>query len=147
MEQEKTNILAEDNQIKKNDEKKVNEEQKDGKRNDLVSDKPGRKKWERGRYTSSFEVLRTTRPVKVTKGGRQFSFTSLVLVKDKEKKMVAYAYGKGKDAMTALKKARRKAQEKLISYFPNPPLTIPYQVTVKDGTTKAIPNPKTLGHR
>src|SRR5262249_2230310 len=117
----------------------------DGKRNNSFLDKSGKKQWERERFTSSFEVLKTTRPVKVTKGGRQFSFTSLVLVKDKEKKAVAYARGKGKDAMTALKKARRKAQGKLISYFPNPPRTIPYQITVEDGATKIFLKPTPPG--
>ena len=147
MEKEKINILAEDNQIKKSEEEKVNIENKDGKRNNLVSDEPGKRRQERERYVSSYlrEVLETTRPVKVTKGGRQFSFTSLVLVKDKEKKAVAYAHGKGKDAMTALKKARRKAQEKLISYFPDPPRTIPYQITVKGGATMIFLKPTPPG--
>src|SRR4051812_15808314 len=33
-------------------------------------------------------ILETKRPTKVTRGGRQFSFTSLVLVKDEEKNSI-----------------------------------------------------------
>src|SRR3954466_4292786 len=132
MEKKEINILTEDNQTKKNDEKKVNEEQKDSKRNSLGLDKSGKKDEKRDRYASAYlyEVLGTTRPVKVTKGGRQFSFTSLVLIKDKEKKGVAYARGRGKETINALQKAYRKAQKKLLVYFPTPPRTIPRDIIV-----------------
>src|SRR4051794_21571301 len=99
MEKEKINILAESNQSEKNEEKKIDEGQKDGKKNNVVLDKSGKKNRGRDRYDSAYlyEVLKTTRPTKVTKGGRQFSFTSLILMKDKEKKAVAYARGRGRD--------------------------------------------------
>src|SRR5215203_3412694 len=42
------------------------------------------------------ETLDTKRVVKVTKGGRRFSFTNLVLIKDEEKNAVAFAYVGGK---------------------------------------------------
>jgi len=147
MEKEKINILEEGNQVKKDEKEKVNDEQADGKKNKLVSNKPGEGGYEKKRYTHAYlrEVLETTRPVKVTKGGRRFSFTSLVLIKDKEKKAVAYARGKGKETMVALQKACRKAQKKLISYFPNPPRTIPYQILVKDGATKIFLKPAPPG--
>src|SRR5438034_8672164 len=45
------------------------------------------------------EVLATKRPVKVTKGGRRFSFTALLLVKDESKKAVAFANAGGKEMM------------------------------------------------
>src|SRR6185436_10752553 len=114
MEKKKINILSEENQTEKTEKKEVNKEQAGNKRNDLTPDKPRKKEYERERHTPSYlrEVLETTRPVKVTKGGRRFSFTSLVLIKDKEKKAVAYARGKGKETMVALQKACRKAQKK-----------------------------------
>src|SRR5437868_11525943 len=114
MEQEKDNILTEGNQAEKNEKEKVNNGKKEDKRNNPTSDKPVKKEYERARYTHSYlrEVLETTRPVKVTRGGRRFSFTSLVLIKDKEKKAVAYALGKGKETIVALQKACRKAQKK-----------------------------------
>jgi len=149
MEKEKINILSKENQTEKTEKEEVNKEQSSSKRNDhvLTPDKPKKKEYERERHTPSYlrEVLETTRPVKVTKGGRRFSFTSLVLIKDKEKKAIAYARGKGKETMVALQKACRKAQKKLITYFPNPPRTIPYQVLVKDGATKIFFKPSPPG--
>ena len=147
MEKEKINILSEGSQAEKTGKEEVNKEQTERKKIDLAPDKPRKREYERDRNAPSYlrEVLETTRPVKVTKGGRRFSFTSLVLIKDKEKKAVAYARGKGKETMVALQKACRKAQKKLITYFPNPPRTIPYQVLVKDGATKIFFKPSPPG--
>ncbi|CAG8451856.1 7339_t:CDS:10 [Scutellospora calospora] len=65
------------------------------------------KEWGNGRrsprsYLKS-EVLANKRVVKVTKGGRRFSFTSLVLVKDEEKKAVAFAHSGGKEVIVAFR--------------------------------------------
>ncbi|CAG8476810.1 885_t:CDS:2, partial [Ambispora leptoticha] len=76
------------------------------------------------------EKLETKRPVTVTKGGRRFSFTSLVLVKDEEKKAIAFACGSGKEAISAFRKSVRKAQKKLITYFSSPPRTIPRNIII-----------------
>lgn len=50
-----------------------------------------REREERKRFRSNLQktTIKIWRPVKVTKGGRQFSFTSLILIKDKEKGSVA----------------------------------------------------------
>ena len=148
MEKEKINILSsEESQTEKTEKEEVNKEQAGSKRNNLIPDKPRKKEYERDRRFPSYlrEVLETTRPVKVTKGGRRFSFTSLVLIKDKEKQAIAYARGKGKETIIALQKACRKAQKKLIIYFPTPPRTIPYQILVKDGATKLFLKPTPPG--
>jgi small subunit ribosomal protein S5 len=92
------------------------------------------------------ERLETKRPVTVTKGGRRFSFTSLVLVKDGGKKAIAFACAGGKDAITAFRKSVQKAQKKLLTYFPEPVQTIPYQVLVKDGATKVFLKPAPPGN-
>jgi small subunit ribosomal protein S5 len=81
----------------------------------------------------------------VTKGGRRFSFTRLVLIKDENSKAVAYAYSGGKEAMTAFRKALRKAQKKLITYFPVPPRTIPRDIVIKYKTIKLFLKPAPLG--
>jgi small subunit ribosomal protein S5 len=89
------------------------------------------------------ERLETKRPVTVTKGGRRFSFTSLVLVKDEEKKAIAFACAGGKEAITAFRKSVQKAQKKLLTYFPSPPRTIPRDVKINYKATtvfmKAVP--------
>lgn len=85
------------------------------------------------------------RVVKATKGGRRFSFTSLVLIKDEEKKSIAYACEGGKETMTALQKSFRKAQKKLVDYFATRPHTIPRDIVVKYNATKLILKPAPLG--
>lgn len=77
------------------------------------------------------EILANKRVVKVTKGGRRFSFTVLVLAKDEEKKAVAFAHAGGKEVMVAFRKSLNKAQKKLITYFPTPVRTIPRDEEVK----------------
>ena len=149
MEKEKINNIEGNSQPEKSEKERVNDEKSDGKRKNLVSDKqPERKEHERGRYVHSYlrEVLGTTRPVKVTKGGRRFSFTSLILIKDKEKKGVAYARGRGKETINALQKAYRKAQKKLLVYFPTPPRTIPRDIIVDYKATRLILKPTPPGN-
>jgi small subunit ribosomal protein S5 len=93
------------------------------------------------------ETLETKRVVKVTKGGRRFSFTSLVLVKDEEKKSVAFACAGGKEVVLAFRKSLRKAQKKLITYFSTPVRTIPRdeEVKYKSVTIKLWPAPPGTG--
>src|SRR3954466_152467 len=89
------------------------------------------------------ERLETKRPVTVTKGGRRFSFTSLVLVKDEEKRAVAFACSGSKESISAFRKSVQKAQKKLLTYFPSPPRTIPRDVIVNYKATtvfmKSVP--------
>lgn len=146
MEKEKINI-GENNQSEKDKKERTNSEQGDKKINNLVSGGPEKMEFERERRTQPHQrqILETTRPVKVTKGGRRFSFTRLVLIKDEEKKAVAYARGKGKETIESLKKAYRKAQKKLLSYFPDPPRTIPRDVIVDYKATRLILKPTPSG--
>ena len=73
--------------------------------------------------------MATKRVVKVTKGGRRFSFTALLLVKDESKQAVAFANAGGKEMMIAFRKSSHEAQKKLINYF-SPQQTIPKDVEV-----------------
>lgn len=91
------------------------------------------------------EILENKRVVKVTKGGRRFSFTSLVLVKDEEKNSVAFAHSGGKEVMTAFRKSLRKAQKKSITYFPTSTRTIPRDIVVKYKATKLFLKPTPPG--
>jgi small subunit ribosomal protein S5 len=84
------------------------------------------------------EKLETKRPVTVTKGGRRFSFTTLVLVKDEEKKAVAFACASGKEVLSAFRKSVQKAQKKLLTYFPSPPRTIPRDIIINYKATTIL---------
>src|SRR5947209_18339725 len=55
-------------------------------------------------------ILETKRITKVTAGGRRFSFASPGLIKDKNKKLVTFAYTKGKEVPTAFQKMFKRAQ-------------------------------------
>src|SRR5947209_18080242 len=55
-------------------------------------------------------VLRTKRVTKVTAGGRRFSFASAGLVKDENKKLVTFAYTKGKEVPNTFQKMLKKAK-------------------------------------
>jgi small subunit ribosomal protein S5 len=108
------------------------------------------KKTERGRRPLrsphiKSEILANKRVVKVTKGGRRFSFTSLVLVKDEEKNSVAFAHSGGKEVMVAFRKSLRKAQKKSITYFPPSTRTIPRDIVVKYKATKLFLKPTPPG--
>ena len=129
-------------------EKKVEEIEK-GNRTENLNESKKRERWGKGNSETrqlQSEILKTGRPVKVTKGGRRFSFTRLVLIKDESSKAVAYAYSGGKEAMIAFRKALRKAQKKLITYFPLPPRTIPRDVVIKYKTIKLFLKPAPLGN-
>ena len=83
--------------------------------------------------------------VKVTKGGRRFSFTCLVLIKDEEKNAVAFAHAGGKEVVVAFRKALRQGQRKLITYFPTPVRTIPRDIIIKYKATKLFLKPTPPG--
>ena len=97
----------------------------------------GRVKKQKKKYLQ--EILERKKVTKVTKGGRQFSFTSLLLLKDKEEKKISFSYKKGKKMLDAFRKSQREAQKKLISYFDDKiPYSIPFNITVEYKSTKII---------
>lgn len=70
------------------------------------------------------QIVLQVKPVtRVTKGGRQRRFIALVLVK--KEKSIAFGYSRGKDVVTAIRKATRKASKNLVTYFTETPRTIP----------------------
>ena len=58
------------------------------------------------------DMLQLKRVTKVTKGGRRFHFSVLMLVKDDKKKSIGFACAKGNEVSSAIKKAVRKAKKK-----------------------------------
>jgi small subunit ribosomal protein S5 len=67
------------------------------------------------------------------------------LIKDEEKRAVSFAHEGGKETMIAFFKSLRKAQKKLITYFPTPVRTIPYDIVVKYKATKLFLKPTPPG--
>ena len=87
-------------------------------------------------------VIQIKRTTKVTKGGRQFHFAALVLTK--EEKSIGFGYvGGAADVATAIKGATDQAKKNLVTYFSEPPQTIPYDLihSFKKTTIKLFPAP------
>lgn len=59
------------------------------------------------------QVVNINRVTKVVKGGKNLSFTALVVVGDPEKHVVGYAKGKAKEVPAAIRKAIEKAKKNL----------------------------------
>lgn len=60
------------------------------------------------------QVVNINRVTKVVKGGKNLSFTALVVVGDPQKHVVGYAKGKAKEVPSAIRKAIEKAKKNLI---------------------------------
>lgn len=73
-------------------------------------------------------VSSNKRTTKVTKGGRRSSFSSLSLVKNIDKNMIAFARASSKDLPSARYKSLRKAEKKMKTYFSGPLRTIPKNI-------------------
>ena len=87
-------------------------------------------------------VIQIKRTTKVTKGGRQFRFAALVLVK--ERKSVGFGYAGGAaDVATAIRGATNQAKKKLITFFSETPQTIPHDLehSFEATTIKFYPAP------
>ncbi len=60
------------------------------------------------------QVVAINRVTKVVKGGKNLSFSALVVVGDAERHVVGYAKGKAKEVPSAIRKAVEKAKKNLI---------------------------------
>jgi small subunit ribosomal protein S5 len=60
------------------------------------------------------QVVNINRVTKVVKGGKNLSFTALVVVGDPQKHVVGYAKGKAKEVPSAIRKAIEKAKKNLV---------------------------------
>jgi len=82
------------------------------------------------------QVISVRRVTKVTKGGKRFSFSALVVTGDKNGR-VGIALGKSREVSSAISKATNKARRRLIE-IPLRDYTIPYDVKGKHGASKVI---------
>lgn len=81
-------------------------------------------------------VVSVRRVTKVTKGGKRFSFSALVVVGDK-KGRIGLAQGKSNEVSGAIAKANLRARKNLI-VVPLRDTTIPYNVVGRHGASKVI---------
>lgn len=81
-------------------------------------------------------VVSVRRVTKVTKGGKRFSFSALVISGDQKGK-IGMALGKGNEVSAAIAKATTKARKDMIS-VPLRGTTVPYGVIGRHGACKVI---------
>ncbi len=99
------------------------------------------------RRESEFEerVLQIKRVIKVTKGGRRFKFSALVVVGDK-KGRVGYAIGKHIEVPEAIKKAVRQAKKNLVNIkVVGSQNTVPHEVIGHEGAARVMLKPAAEG--
>lgn len=89
------------------------------------------------------KVVKVSRVSKKTKGGNQFGFSILVVVGDKKGK-VGVGLGKGKDVLSSIKKAVKKAKKNMIT-VPMDGTTIPFPLSLKKGAARIILKPAPKG--
>lgn len=88
-------------------------------------------------------VVAVRRVTKVTKGGKRFSFSALVVSGDQNGK-VGLALGKGNEVQAAIMKATNRARKHLID-IARRGTTIPYDVQGHHGANKVIVRPAYKG--
>ena len=81
-------------------------------------------------------VLQVRRVTKVTKGGKRFSFSALVVYGNQNGK-IGIALGKSREVASAIAKATNKARKSLID-VPMRGETIPYPVVGRHGSSSVI---------
>ena len=101
----------------------------------------------RVKYSSDLELkdrlVGVQRVVKVTKGGRAFGFSAIVVVGD-EQSIVGIGLGKSKDVSTAIAKAIESAKKNLVK-VPVINGTIPHEHFAKFGGAKVLIKPASHG--
>src|ERR1700731_1813103 len=81
-------------------------------------------------------VVNVRRVTKVTKGGKRFAFSALVVSGDHQGK-IGIALGKSREVSSAIAKATNKARKSMIT-IPLRGTTIPYPVVGTHGASKVI---------
>jgi small subunit ribosomal protein S5 len=84
------------------------------------------------------QVVSVNRVTKVTKGGKRFSFSALVVTGDQQGS-VGIGLGKSNEVSSAIAKATSRARKNMIA-VPLRNTTIPYNVRGKHGSTRVIIN-------
>ncbi len=97
-----------------------------------------REKDEMTQDSSSFidRVIQVRRVTKVTKGGKRFSFSALVVYGNQNGK-IGIALGKSREVASAIEKAKNKARKSMVD-IPLRNQTIPYPVEGRHGASTVI---------
>ena len=90
------------------------------------------------------QVVNINRVTKVVKGGKNLSFTALVVVGDPQKHVVGYAKGKAKEVPAAIRKAIEKAKKNLVKVNVLDH-TIPHEVLGIFGAGRVLLKPARAG--
>lgn len=89
------------------------------------------------------KMVAVNRTTKVVKGGRDFTFSALVVVGDGNGK-VGYGRGKAKEVPVAIQKAMDKAKKNMV-YIPLSGTTIHHEITCNYGASKVFMKPASEG--
>jgi len=114
-----------------------------GGRNDRDRDRGAGQEGRRTESEFEQKVLEVRRVVRVTAGGRRFSFRVLVAVGNHKGK-VGFGMGKAKDISEAIGKANNMAMKRIIE-IPLTRKTIPFEMTAKFKMSKILLKPAPLG--
>src|SRR5499426_1625831 len=98
---------------------------------------------DRGSLDLKDRVVHINRVTKVVKGGKNFSFSALVVVGD-GRVQVGYGVGKAKEVPSAISKGVERAKRNLIS-VPLARATIPHAVTGRFGAGSVMLKPASPG--
>lgn len=90
------------------------------------------------------QVVAINRVTKVVKGGKNLSFSALVVVGDPERHVVGYAKGKAKEVPSAIRKAVEKAKKNLVQVHVLGH-TIPHEVLGVFGAGRVLLKPAREG--
>ena len=90
------------------------------------------------------QVVSINRVTKVVKGGKNLSFSALVVVGDPERHVVGFANGKAKEVPSAIRKGIEKAKKNLI-HIHTREHTIPHTVLGRFGSGQVLLKPARVG--
>jgi small subunit ribosomal protein S5 len=89
------------------------------------------------------KIIETRRVAKVVKGGRNFSFSAIVVVGDKKGK-VGVGTGKANEIVDAIRKAKEKATKAMFD-VPIVKGTVPHEIVARYGASRVMIKPASEG--
>jgi small subunit ribosomal protein S5 len=89
------------------------------------------------------KIIETKRVAKVVKGGRNFSFSAIVVVGDKKGK-VGVGTGKANEIVDAIRKAKERAVKSMF-HVPMVKGTVPHEIVARYGASRVMIRPASQG--